>query len=446
MKILKRALCITLALVMCFSAFVLPTSAATPFSATIDVVEQPYEGVSNKGDKLHKFTAYIDASHSLVNFELSISFDKSAFYAVNAETKAFLPAPAASAMDLADTNIIFNKNCPRYLENPYCSDGFYMNDGVHPDTGYAWYASDTPAELSKMANDALGGTLMTTHQGLYLEYQTKWTDNFLIPSGGKESSVESPLRGRVAVLTFYLAEKPTATPGEYTVGINPTQVNTFSGGYSKNDFIDSLQAVGQEDNTSITSGVTYNSATVKVGSSEPVIEHVGDQVRFHANAANTGYNGTFDFRCLAAIDKASLEDYLGNVSVDKMEEMIVDAGVVYKTGAKDAFDTTAAQAKIAAHVTDKATKSIGDGYVVKSVRYLSTGYNASYYTFNCTVEDINEVEVNGVGGYSSYAYIAFDEDGNGSADKFIYSNVESHDFTNNGFVSKREAFESKFNA
>lgn len=462
MKLFKKSLCIALSLLMVFSMFAFSASAVTGaenadkinIKYEVEQVSEAYDYTAVDND-IYAVSVYAKQQNGISLVQVPIHFDKTKF------------AP----LMWADSDPV-NNGALGY-------DGYYAdtaeNGLYNTEKGDAWSdtsmynAAGTPETvMAKARYIGLGNPNVTKP-----DYQVNFYDNTnpAYPSWSKGLDTSTTgfcalwindnkkaknaylnafenevIQDWVRLTTLYFIRLPGVTEAD-AVG---AEFGTYDdAAFGSQSLIDISGKPSYFSTTFVEKnpGINYvSNATVAAGPTEPVIEHKGDQVRFHDKNADKVYDGTFDFRCLAAIDKASLEDYLGNVSVDEMEKMIVDAGVVYKTGAKDAFDTTAAQEKIAAHVESKANKTIDTGYVVKSVRYLSTGYNASYYTFNCTVEDIDEVEVNGVGGYSSYAYIAFDEDGNGSADKFIYSNVESHDFTNSGFVAQRENFKIKLNA
>ena len=373
MKSMKRILCIALALVLSLSILAIPASAAVPYAITIDLVDNVV-GVDNSGQPLHRIVAYVDSTHSLYALQLSMSYDKSAFYPVNATTLKKIPAPGTNGFDKTSTDIIFNDNATIY--EPYVADGYYAGDGLHNADGYAYFANLTKPEYAQMSDGALGAELVSGgYAGYYWTWMTNFGDNYLIPSGGKESAVDSPLRGKVAVCAIYLAEQPNAAPGTYKVGINgETQVNTLSGTYVTTDVIDSLGI--KTDMESIPqSSVTYNSAEITIGAAAPALTHVGRQVKMDV-AGGAVVSGTEQLRVVSSISNDDWNAYFANTTNKAAtSKKLLEVGIVATQGA---FDMTAAQDAA------KLGKGVHGDYTVATTTYIQN--TGSDYRFGARIE------------------------------------------------------------
>lgn len=393
MNTIKKVLCIALVLIMSLSVLVLPVSAADDYSITVELEDQVV-GVDANGNKLHRIVAYVDSTHSLYALQLSISYPKAVFYPVNATTLKKLPAPGTNAFDKKSTDIIFNANADVYAD--YLEDGYYYGDGINEDSGYAYFASDVSPSYAKMGDAALGDT--ANYAGFYWTYATDFGDNYLLPSGGKSSGLTSPTSGRVAVCAVYLAEVAGAAKGTYEIGVHSTQKTTVSGTYVTTDVLDSL-SIGT-DMKSITSGVTYKNAVIKIGEEPSIVNPLRDgQIRFHKNG--TAYAGSFDVRALAVISGDDFDATFTDIATAKT--MISEIGFVFAKGA----NVTAPSMDAVKALVENGTAAAG--YTKKTVNYISTSVDEGNYVFSCIATDIPDAAKNN--SLVAVGYIAYTVDG-----------------------------------
>lgn len=391
MKSLKKILAISLALVLSLSALSIVAFAApadVPAHITVDVIATKTGEVTTLGDPIYEIAVYLDSTHALQSFSMRICYEKDYFYAVNTRNKAKLANvnQFAYLRDVANDDVFSSKST--LYDETSLSNGFYEGPEVNQGFGYAMFPSNMKYLPSTEAD-----TLLPNAQGFTTQWMADQADNYLILSGGKASGdMRSPTRGRVRVMTGWIAPYSTTPNGSYTIGFLPGQDGKLGAGFDKTDSPDSrtMGSVLENCRDFRSDEITLNSATITIGepAAQSNVSYLKDQVMF--NKKGTEFAGTFNVRTCAAIP-ATVQ-----------QSSITKAGFVFvKNNAMDI-----AKAKTDVEAAIKADSAFGtqtaNGYTFAPVNYIQTG--ADNYMFTCVVENINTRQ----GDFKTLAYAEID--------------------------------------
>ena len=129
MNKVSKIISVALVLIMALSVMVMPTSAAG-YTVNIDV-EAVSQGVNEyTGTEYYKFNAYIDSTHSMVQFDIAISWDSAIWQPLRYSNKK-VSEDVGRWVDVTDPENMMFDACEEYVTYGYDGDigeGFEHDD------------------------------------------------------------------------------------------------------------------------------------------------------------------------------------------------------------------------------------------------------------------------------------------------------------------------------
>lgn len=373
MNKVSKIISVALVLIMALLVMVMPTSAAG-YTVNIDV-EAVSQGVNEyTGTEYYKFNAYIDSTHSMVQFDIAISWDSAIWQPLRYSNKKVSEDPGRW-VDVTDPENMMFDACEEYVTYGYGGD---IGDGFeHDDTngGVAYMPLDGgEASAAELSAANMGSELTAAgYQGMLYSWECDFKKNTMNVSGGTINGANSIVSGKVLVLSWYMALEEGVAPGEYVVGVQDKQAMKAVCSLT------TLDAIGSKDvgTNYITSDgnatMNYNNATVTVAEAKSPVVAKTSQIRY--NGPIDGDYAPFDVRTRAAL---SVDDFNALCTYDAATKAtnIDKVGFVY---ADSSVGMT----------LENAAKVIGGtavaGYVDVPVEHIQK--TATEYVWTCLLED-----------------------------------------------------------
>lgn len=220
------------------------------------------------------------------------------------------------------------------------------------------------------------------------------------------------------ILTFQMQIPTEALAGTYTIGYNPYSfTDECAMGFSMDEI--NMGIIGQIPWFDTTQNYGLGTCTFTVGSTGLEVNHVKNQIRFDNNA-DKSYAGTFDYRILAGIPKASFDEILTDEATAKTAIKEIGFIFAYNANIPGGFDTAAAQALA------KSADTASGNYAKKTVDFLQqpSANNGNNYVFSCIVTDMDNSYAQDNKDITAYAYVAYDT-GDGLEYAFFEAGVKS---------------------
>ena len=373
MNKVSKIISVALVLIMALSVMVMPTSAAG-YTVNIDV-EAVSQGVNEyTGTEYYKFNAYIDSTHSMVQFDIAISWD-SAIWQPLRYSNLKVNEDVGRWVDVTDPENMMYDACEEYVTYGYDGD---IGDGFeHDDTnkGVAFMPFDGgEAAAAELSEANMGSELAAAgYQGMLYSWECDFKKNTMNVSGGTINGANSIVSGKVLVLSWYMALEEGVAPGDYVVGVQDKQAMKAVCSLT------TLDAIGSKDvgTNYITSDgnatMNYNNAVVTVAEAKSPVVAKTSQIRY--NGPVDGDYAPFDVRTRAAM---TAEDFASICGTDaEAVNNITAVGFVYADSSVD-FNIDDAKAAIAAKATTGA-------YFYAPVEHIQK--KDGEYIWTCLLED-----------------------------------------------------------
>lgn len=394
---IKKISAIVLALVLCLSIVVVPTSALS------DGMDVKYHVALDK--------EYVSAGDTVtVSLTLEVADDR------EWGTGAFVFGMNSAVFSM-DDNAIADIKASTTMSDLALS--FYKDISSYA----AWQTNATIINNIKTNNT-------DAENAMYDQY-VKITFNRAGAAGSHDNSsntkqglpsaeINADYEAGIATLTFDLVVRDDVEDG------TPVNIGIPTGSIAKSySYYKYLKSPGTAQTlttpTVATSEIVYTESVIGAAETpfptETIVNPLKGQIRFHKDG-NGAYANSFDVRALAVISGADFTATFGDVAA--AESKITEVGFVFAAGnnvASPKFDAVQG-------LVENGTAA--DGYTKKTVDFISTTTSAGNYAFSCIVTDIPDADKGN--SLVAVGYIAY-TDANGATVYNYYPAAQTISYT-----------------